>query len=82
MTSSTWYGPGGPYKTTYEPSQGGLVEKATPWRSAELADLEYLESGSLESAALGDDITGSLGYHPDGSRRSLGIAPTSVDSQG
>jgi RHS repeat-associated protein len=79
LTESTWID-GGPASgatartTTYEHSDGALLESVTDWRasSSSVSTFDHLPSGALTEADLGSGVaTGAFSYHPDGSARSL-----------
>jgi RHS repeat-associated protein len=79
LKDSTWID-GGPASgatartTTYEHSDGALLESVTDWRasSSSVSTFDHLPSGALTEADLGSGVaTGAFSYHPDGSARSL-----------
>ncbi|MGH2699719.1 MAG: DNRLRE domain-containing protein, partial [Actinomycetota bacterium] len=69
LQSSTWDG----RTTTYDHTEAGALESMTDWRAAaEASTMDYLPSGAVKVASLGGGVaTQSLGYHRDGSVKSL-----------
>ena len=59
--------------TDYGYSEGGLLERATDWRTGTPnSTFDYFPAGNLASESLGGGIaTADLSYHPDGAVESL-----------
>lgn len=63
VETSTWDG----RTTTYGHTPAGSMSSATPWQAQSQVTADYLPSGAPADIHLGPAITGTFGYHADGS---------------